>query len=88
MNSEWSYSRTPLELGPPPGRFLVRISFAEEVRTVSWLVIVLGLVAGLIGGCSSGAGSAMTGPSSQTSTQPAGSEAARGEVEAGSAVAR
>jgi hypothetical protein len=45
---------------------------------MSWLAIVLGLVAGIIGGCSSGAGSAMTGPSSPTSTQPVDSAAGPG----------
>ena len=45
---------------------------------MSWLAVVLALVAGLVGGCSSGAGSSMTGPSSQTNARPAGSDAAPG----------
>jgi len=51
-----------------------------EVRTVRWLIVALGLTVAFLQGCSSGTGSSMTGPSSQTSTQPAGSDASGGRT--------
>ena len=50
---------------------------------VRWLIVVLGLFLALIDGCSSGSGSAMTGPSSQTTAQPSGSDAGGGRTSNG-----
>jgi hypothetical protein len=48
-----------------------------------WLIVVLGLALALVDGCSSGSGSAMTGPSSQTTAQPSGSDAGGGRANNG-----
>jgi hypothetical protein len=48
-----------------------------------WLIVVLGLALALVDGCSSGSGSAMTGPSSQTTAPPSGSDAGGGRANNG-----
>jgi hypothetical protein len=74
------YRRAPLEPMPPSRRFLDRDLSRVGVRAVRRLIVVLGLAVALLQGCSSGTGSSPTGPSSQTSAQPAGSDAGGGRM--------
>src|SRR5262249_60923845 len=53
---------------------VTRVAMAgdPEGKSMTWRVAVLVLGLLLLGGCSSGMGSAMTGPSSQSTNQPSG----------------